>query len=337
MIYKFKKYIFLSLFITILIPFKSIAQNNGKPVSIIFDSDMGPDYDDVGAITLLHSFADNGEAKILATVPSNRYPGIAEVFDVLNTYFDRPDIPIGIPKGPSVEMRDSQGWSNAITYKYKHDIKSNDDVPSSVDVYRKVLSQQPDNSVTIVTVGFYTNLADLLVSKSDRYSNLSGKQLVEKKVKKLVSMAGKFPRGKEFNVIQDIPASNYVFENWPTKIIFSGFEIGEKIKTGIPLIHNENIQNSPVKDVFKISIPKNPNDKNGRSSWDETAVLIAVKGVEPYYSLVPGKISLNPQGVNSWDPTKEGQFYIVENKTVDFMQSMINKLMQHQPHGGNSR
>ena len=31
------------------------AQKNGqKIVSLIFDSDMGPDYDDVGAIALLH-------------------------------------------------------------------------------------------------------------------------------------------------------------------------------------------------------------------------------------------------------------------------------------------
>jgi hypothetical protein len=75
------------------------AQKQAAPVSIIFDSDMGPDYDDVGAITLLHAFADSGYVKILATVASTKYEGVAAVFDAFNTYFKRPDIEIGVPKG----------------------------------------------------------------------------------------------------------------------------------------------------------------------------------------------------------------------------------------------
>ena len=42
------------------------------PVSLIFDTDMAPDYDDVGALAVLHALADSGEARILATVSSNR-------------------------------------------------------------------------------------------------------------------------------------------------------------------------------------------------------------------------------------------------------------------------
>src|SRR5688572_29379947 len=70
-----------------------------KPVNVIFDTDMGPDYDDVGAITLLHAFADQGEANILATMASTKYEGVAAVLNVLNTYFKRPDLPIAVPKG----------------------------------------------------------------------------------------------------------------------------------------------------------------------------------------------------------------------------------------------
>ena len=83
-----------------------------------------------------------------------------------------------------------------------------------------------------MTVGFFTNLKDLLESGPDADSPLSGKELVAAKVKRLVSMAGYFPEGKEFNVMMDAPASQYVFENWPTPIVLSGFDIGEKIITG---------------------------------------------------------------------------------------------------------
>src|SRR5215211_9216924 len=80
------------------------AQNKNVP-AVIFDTDMGPDYDDVGAITLLHSFADNGKANILATIASTKYEGVAAVLNVLNTYFKKPGIPIGIPKGEAVTKK----------------------------------------------------------------------------------------------------------------------------------------------------------------------------------------------------------------------------------------
>ncbi|MFH5884677.1 nucleoside hydrolase [Halalkalibaculum sp. DA3122] len=324
------KYFLIVFLVFIGIPDISNCQNKEKPVSVIFDSDMGPDYDDVGALALLHALADSGEAKILATVGSNRYSQIAEVFDVINTYFGHPDLPIGVPRGASVEMKDWQGWSNVIVSKYQHDVNSNEDVYGAVELYRKILSKQTDNSINIVTVGFLTNMADLLESKPDKYSELNGRQLVAKKVNKLVSMAGKFPSGKEFNVIKDIPASDYVFENWPTEIVLSGFGIGNKIKTGIPLIENKNIESSPIKDVYSICIPKSEGDKNGRSSWDQTAVLVAVRGADPYYHKVPGQITLNHEGENEWIASEGSHYYLVETKPVEYMQVLINELMQHQ-------
>ena len=45
---------------------------------------MGPDYDDVGAITLLHAYADSGYINILATVASTKYEGVAVVMNVFN-------------------------------------------------------------------------------------------------------------------------------------------------------------------------------------------------------------------------------------------------------------
>jgi pyrimidine-specific ribonucleoside hydrolase len=307
------------------------AQKRSKPASIIFDSDIGPDYDDVGAITLLHAFADKGEAKILATVASNKYPHIAAVLSVFNTYFKRPDLPIGVPKSDAVDLSDEQHWSDSIIAKYPHKIHSNDEAEDAVKVYRKILSKQPDNSVTIVTVGFLTNLANLIQSKPDEYSSLDGTMLIKQKVKRLVSMAGKFPEGKEFNVDQDSAASQKVFGKWPTEVIFSGFEIGEKIKTGLPLVQNKSIQNSPVKDVFSICLPMTPEDNYGRSSWDETAILVAVKGPEPYYSLQQGHITVNNDGSNSWNNKGNNQYYLVEKLPHIQVQNLINELMQHLP------
>jgi len=321
----------ISFYLLLFAPVIIVAQEKPAPVAVIFDSDMGPDYDDVGAITLLHAFADSGYAKILATVASTKYEGVAAVFDVFNTYFKRPDLPIGVPKGKALELKDWQHWTDTLVKNYPHSIKMNDEVPDAITVYRKVLASQPDKSVTIITVGFVTNLAGLLQSTPDQYSELGGLQLVTKKVRQLVCMAGRFPQGSEFNLDRDAASSLAVFANWPTPVLFSGFEIGHRIRTGLPLIHNDKIHNSPVKDVFRISIPKDPQDSLGRMSWDETAVLVAIKGHLPWYKLNEGKIIINKDGSNRWSDVPALQYHLVEVESPLVVEQIINRLMMHQP------
>ena len=302
-----------------------------KPIPVIFDSDMGPDYDDVGAITLLHAFADSGYVNILATVASTKYEGVAAIFNVLNTYFKRPGISIGVPKGKALELKDSQHWTDTLLLKYPHRIKKNDEVVSATEVYRKSLASQPDRSVTIITVGFLTNLAELLQSIPDKYSKLTGKELVRQKVRQLVCMAGSFPAGNEWNVRMDAAASKNVFNNWPTPILFSGVEIGFTIKTGLPLINNDAIKNSPVKDVYRISIPLSLQDSAGRMSWDQTAVLIAVKGYKPWWNTKKGKMIVADNGSNAWGNEDSRHSYLVEAQPPVIIRELINKLMMHQP------
>ena len=326
--------IVLLLFLATLFAPSVGEQKKAKPAGVIFDTDIGPDYDDVGAITMLHAFADSDYISILATMASNKYEGIAAVLNVFNTYFGRPGIPIGVPKGNAVDVRDFQHWTDTVIANYTHKIKSNAEAADVVTLYRKILSKQPDHSVTIITVGFLTNVSNLLLSNPDEYSDMDGSTLVAKKVKQLVSMAGKFPGNDgftEFNLMKDIPASKNVFENWPTEIIYSGFEIGAKIKTGLPLVQNNKINNSPVKDVFRICLPMAKEDNNGRMSWDETAVLVAVKGALPWFKLVAGKITVNDNGSDSWNSNQQGQYYLAEQLTPKATEDYINHLIQHQP------
>ena len=48
------------------------AASSEEPVRVIFDTDMVEDYDDVGAMAVLHSLADAGECKILAMASCTR-------------------------------------------------------------------------------------------------------------------------------------------------------------------------------------------------------------------------------------------------------------------------
>ena len=302
-----------------------------EPARIIFDTDLGPDYDDVGALAFLHAMADSGKAVLLATVASNKNELVIPSIEVINTYFGRGNLPLGSPKSAGVDLGSSQHWADSIVAKYPHTVKSTSDAPDAVDVYRKVLGGQPDNSVTIITVGFLTNLNNLLKSQPDDISPLNGKDLVTRKVKRLVSMAGWFPSGKEFNILKDSLASKYVYENWPGEVIFTGFEIGSKIHTGLKLASSA-IQNSPVRDVFRISIPLSAEDKDGRMSWDETAALIGVYGTDGFFGTVRGKIIVNTDGSNKWEESNDGkQYYVTQKMPVPQISEFIEARMMHQP------
>jgi len=292
---------------------------------IILDTDMNTD--DVAALAILHTYADRGNVTILATVASNRFDNVAAVMSAFNTYFKRPDIPIGVPKGKSVEIPDPEHWSEVIRTQYEHHIKNNSEAADSVSVYREVLAKQPDRSVTIISIGFLTNLANLLSTSADSHSQLNGLDLVKQKVKQLVSMAGEYPSGREWNIYQDSSSAKKVYDLWPTPVIFSGFEIGDKVKTGLPLIHNNSLINSPIKDVFNICLTFTNETISGMSSWDETTVMVAVEGYEHYYNIESGRIVVKSDGSNSWDKNSKQMAYLVEKSPPSDIAKHLNELM----------
>ena len=145
-----------------------------------------------------------------------------------------------------------------------------------------------------------------------------------------VRLAGLFPEGKEFNVYCDTPASRVVAERWPTEIIFSGFEIGNMIFTGKKLVQMD-VEDSPVKDAYSLCFAEG--DPNGRMSWDLTAVLVAVKGYEPYYNVERGTFRVvNDEGANSWTPDGKGKdLRLIEKVPAVEMAVLIENYMMHQP------
>lgn len=304
-------------------------ESRSGPVPIILDTDFGPDYDDVGALAVLHALADKGEAEILATIASTKYPLVGPAIDVVNTYFGRPDLPVGVPRGDAISMGARQHWPDTLAARFPHDLEPGEAAPPAVEVYRRVLSRQPDSSVTIVTVGFLTNLKNLLQSEPDSLSSLSGLELVSQKVDRLVTMGGWFPEGKEFNIERDADASRYIAEYWPTRILFSGYEIGSKIKTGKNLVAERGPEN-PVREVYRISMAMDPNDAEGRMSWDQTAVLVAVRGVEPYFGSMGGRIEIDSSGYNRWTSGAGPHEHLSWELPADSLVRVIEEMMMYE-------
>ena len=284
-----------------------------KPVpKIILDSDMLSDFDDVGAAAMLHTLADRGECEILATVACTVDGVSPQVLELINAYYGRPDLPVGCcRKGVSIK---DHGNGHDKFFKlvkdYPEFVRTKDPkgFETAVRVYRKALAAAEDKSVTICSLGFLTNLRDLLKSEPDDLSPLSGRELVAKKVGLWVAMACSHPNGREYNSMMDPEASKTALEEWPTPIVFTDFQYGRTLYAGRKIAESD-AKRSPVKDVFKdsmIPLAKVTSDswdqKAGHPSWDESAVLIAVRGLR-YFNVERGTFKMvGEKGDDEWVP-----------------------------------
>src|SRR5690625_7374703 len=114
---------------------------------------MGSAYDAAGAMAVLHALAAEGECDILATMSSCGHPSIASTIEVINRYFGRSDIPIGVPGSHAPDFTADNGWNDSLITRFLPGPKTNEDYPPAIELYRKILAGMPDSSVTIVTVG----------------------------------------------------------------------------------------------------------------------------------------------------------------------------------------
>ena len=331
------KLIYFALFLVVFgctskSPKSDLSKPDG-PVKIIFDTDMGPDYDDVGAIAMLYALANKGECEILATISCDRYPTIAPTIELFNTYFKNATVPIGVPSESAPDQYVKNHWNDSVLSRFGSKGTKDITYPSAVDVYRRILANEGDQSVTIVTIGFMSNISDLLKSQPDHYSPLSGYDLVKKKVKNWVTMAGKFPEGLESNVEKDWKSAQYAFENWPTPILFSGVEIGNRILTGNKLAYNGS-EDNPLSWAYRYNLKtyRNKVDEN-KQSWDQTAVLCAVRKPEKYFYVNgPGKFVTLENGNNEWDPDTNANHYFLTHKyPYQHIADVIDELMMFEP------
>jgi hypothetical protein len=250
----------------------------------------------------------------------------ATSLDAVNTFYGRPDIPIA-----SIDNArpDPVAYRIAIAEEFPSDITPSE-VEEPVALYRRILAAQPDQSVTIISVGFLTNLAALLASQGDAVSPLTGPELVKRKVALYVQMGGRYPQQQpgDYNLGLDNASSHAVITHWPTPILFSGGEIGEQIITGTERLRDATNQDNPVHRAYEIF-----NDFSGRFSWDQTAVLAGVRGPAPLWDLVDeGYFEYDPDGAYRWNtvPDKDHAFLLAD-APVDSVADLIESLMAKPP------
>ncbi|BCJ47329.1 nucleoside hydrolase [Actinoplanes ianthinogenes] len=272
------------------------ASAGRAPTRLIIDTDFGQWWDDVATLAAVHTAADRGEVRILGIVSDVRNEWNAPALDALDTWYGRPDIPIGVTAGATAV---DQNYSEMLAENYPHSGRAED----SVALYRRLLRAQPDHSVTILSIGALTGLSRLL--KTDR-------ALVERKVARTVVMGGEYPRATapEWNFGLDLGATRHVVADWPAPVVYDGFE------TGLPVLAGNNVcathpAGSPVRAAFDVLYGCGNDQHDG--TWDPTALYYAIYGTDGVFRLAGagGHNVVTPDGLNAWTVGGHRQQYLV--------------------------
>lgn len=308
--------------------------STSDPVKIIFDTDFGGDADDLGALAMLHNFVENDECDLLGVMVWTTEASAVPAIDAVNRYYSHPDIPVGVRKDKMFTA--AWNYSKSIADQFPHELDFNK-AAEATSLYRKILSENEDQSIVVVTVGPLMNIKNLIKSGPDEHSKLTGVELIKRKVKEFVIMGGNFPEGKnEWNFNGGMPGvTRFVLDNLSVPVTFTGFEVGVQIKTAE--VFNQMEASSPLYVGYKHFSEHAPWMKANykgqildNSSFDQTAVLYAVRnGVGEYWEEVKnGYCEADDKGGNTWINKEESNHsYLTLTMDPELIASLIESIM----------
>jgi inosine-uridine nucleoside N-ribohydrolase len=313
-----------------------------KPVKIIYDTDIGYDCDDAAALAMIHRLCDRGEAELLAVTHCFSTPYVAGCIDSINCYYGR-QVPVGINYE---DERQGQGvYAGTLCENFPNNYpsvkyKTSDGAADTLSVIRKTLASAEDKSVTLVVTGNLSSMARLVKSGGDEFSPLSGKELIQNKIIRTVIMGGRFfeywpetlyhdnrpELGEvswEWNIKDGgIEVNRTVLNEWPAELVFASYELGINI-VSLKGITDKLSENNPVSVAYNIH-----NKGAGRFSWDQTAVLEAIRPGKYWDYHEYGKITVGDDLVTRWYSEPEGKHtFLIPKVKNDDVVNLIDDLI----------
>lgn len=336
-----KSFLAVICLMTICISCVNKQNTNEDRGKIILDTDMGSDCDDVGALALLNEYFNTGQTEIIGIIySSGAIPYGVGVIDAINRYYGNNNIPIGAnynkAVGDTVDKMQAEKFAKD-TSAFKNKFIRNTDVPEQTKLLRELLSKQKDNSLTYVTIGHTKGLYDLLTSKPDSISDLSGFELAKKKIKKWIALGALNANNKEGYYVKDwnfffngtATYTKYLVDTFPKPIFF--IDGGTNVLTGKSLINtpNGNIVRTAYRDWLWNVEKKTLNDQ--RPSWDLVTVYFAVEDPKKYFDILTnGYLDFNIDKGCKWISSKaksNHNFVIQKNGTDDDFSNYLNKMI----------
>lgn len=313
-------------------------------MKLILDTDICEDVEDVMALADLHALQTRGHCELLGVTTSVPDELAGPFVNAINTFYGRSDIPIGCTR--ATRTTNPSRFLGLVTVKdgaklrYPHTLMRSSDTPEATHLLRMLLSRQTDNSVVLVQIGWFSNFAALLDTPGDTYSPLIDRELVKQKVRLLSVMAGAFQTIEEnnhwleYNVVKDLSAAQKLANDWPTPIVWSGFEIGDAIHYPATSIERDfgYVSHHPVAEAYYLYAPPPRNSP----TWDETSVLYAVLPDCGYFKLsAPGRVTVEADGFTRFTAAADGRdrFLILNEVQAARSKETFVQLVSQPPRG----
>ncbi|HJD24585.1 MAG TPA: nucleoside hydrolase [Firmicutes bacterium] len=276
--------------------------------TVFLDTDIGTDCDDAGAMALLHHLLPGSGMRIGAMVCSAPLPDSPALIRHINAYFGC-FCPVG-----RVQSRAAAGMYRDVyageVLRRSGAYQEASPWPKAVPLLRRELSRCPDHSAVYVAIGPQTNMAALLLSPPDEESPLGGRELLERKLRRTVVMAGRFvDETPEYNVLADIGAARLTAADWPGEMTYVPHELGTALITGNGFTE-EQYRDNPVAIAYDVH-----NGRQGRYSWDPVTVYQALKPDNGLFRAgEAGMVSISQEGVSRFSPAPAGRHRLLELK-----------------------
>lgn len=291
--------------------------------SIFLETDLCSDIDDAAAVSILISSVQAGQCKLVGVNANSSSDYSAPCLQAILNQYNLGQIPVGAYQGNDMPSVSSYIQQTAANYGQSGKTRAN--FISGVTNLRTVLANQPNNSVTILSIGFLTNLQALLQSSGDSISPLTGLQLVAAKVRMFVIMGGVYTTGTEYNFSNGPSYANYVVSNIPSQINNFGvdFNFGNSVVWTFP---SGSSIFSYMYNLYRVA-NGNPTQRQG---WDLLAALYASWSQNSLFNFAGpfGTNSVNNStGINTWTSTLGNYTYLGNAQSFATIGSALNVLV----------
>jgi inosine-uridine nucleoside N-ribohydrolase len=323
------------------------------PIPVIIDTDVGSDLDDAYAIGIALQAQHLGYLSIRAITTSNMVDKAPAFVYALLAHDGRNSarIPIGAFQGTNFCAGEDDTYAAQTLAALKSArIVGRADFPSATTVLRQTLAATADGSMTIITIGGQSNIALLMQSQPDQYSNLSGADLWRQKVARMIAFNSPYPGPPtqwDYNSHCDAAATAYVYQNngavpiignqRPPTINIGGCYDGTG--AGCTTAMSENNPLRLATDYFishKGGFSKGAANA-GRPAWDPSTILFAMVGTDfaqggAWFGLsVNGTLTVTGLGYeqrNTWSTTRQsGHYYVTLPRPYTDYASILNGLL----------
>jgi len=340
-----------------------------QPIRLIYDGDIGPDPCDFSTLSMLHEYHKRGMIELLGVIGETPDKHLASTFSIYNQLYGH-DIPIGAfePGRSEVEFTSEvivryfaninklcfADQNKTIYDRYGNkETATSGEVSGTVSLYRKLLSAAEDNSVVIYIAGQLYNFPPLITSKADSYSQLSGRELLDRKVKEFVVMGGFFPNslknkwyidnthGAEWNFWgfhsrHTTKNTFHVLTQLDKPITYIGAETGYPVKVGLEMAKRLG-RSHPTTEAFtqyrltsrivEDQEAEGPVLQKRNPAYDELTLFYVVEGgVGKYFVRHTGQITIDENGANGWLPGDGNESYLTFTGTWKERNTAIKEL-----------